>query len=278
LRVDIVIPAHNEEHRLARTLQAYRQDLPDPDTRFIVAMDACTDGTDAVVREHAAVDGRVSGVHFPKLGKGGVISESFRRSDADLVGFVDADGATPPAEFQRLVDAAQAGGAHGAIASRRHSAAVLPVVRPLRRRVASRGFALGVRMLTGLRYADTQCGAKVMHRHAAHASLDRVRTTDLSFDVDLLLAAEDLGYRMVEVPTVWIDRDGSRVDALRDTRRMGGSLLKLWARRRMAACRPKARRPTGRRPRADDVRRPKARRPRGRRPRPAVPTPEAAHA
>lgn len=235
MRVDIVIPAHNEEHRIARTLLAYRQDLADPDLRFIVAMDACTDGTDAVVREHAAADDRVRGVHYAKLGKGGVIRESFRDSDADLVGFVDADGATPPAEFMRLVHAAQSEDADGAIASRRHAAAVLPVTRPLKRRVASRGFALGVRMLTGLRYADTQCGAKVMHRHAAHASLDRVRTTDLSFDVDLLLAADDLGYRMVEVPTVWIDREGSRVDALRDTRRMGGSLLKLWARRRIAA-------------------------------------------
>lgn len=235
MRVDIVIPAHNEEHRITRTLKAYRREVTDPDVRFIVAMDACTDGTAAVVREHAAVDDRVSGVHFPKLGKGGVISQCFRDSDADLMGFVDADGATPPAEFMRLVHAAQAADAHGAIASRRHAAAVLPVTRPLKRRVASRGFAFGVRVLTGLPYSDTQCGAKVMRRGAAHASLERVRTTDLSFDVDLLLAADDLGYRMVEVPTVWIDREGSRVDALRDTRRMGGSLLKLWARRRIAA-------------------------------------------
>lgn len=235
MRVDIVIPAHNEEHRLARTLKAYREDVPDADVRFIVAMDACTDGTEDVVNAHAAEDDRVSGVHFPKLGKGGVIRAVFQDSDADLVGFVDADGATPPSEFMRLVEAAQHDDAHGAIASRRHAAAVLPVSRPLKRRVASVGFAFGVRMLTGLRYTDTQCGAKVMRRGAAHASLERVRTTDLSFDVDLLLAADDLGYRMVEVPTVWIDRDGSRVDALRDTRRMGGSLLKLWARRRISA-------------------------------------------
>ena len=36
---------------------------------------------------------------FPKLGKGGVLMETFRRCDADLVGFVDADCATPPAEL-----------------------------------------------------------------------------------------------------------------------------------------------------------------------------------
>ncbi len=35
------------------------------------------------------------------------------------------------------------------------------------------------------------------------------------------------------MPTVWVDRDGSRVDALHDSRRMGGALLALWLRRRM---------------------------------------------
>lgn len=233
VRIDIVIPAHNEEHRISRTLNAYRRELTGPDVRFVVAMDACTDRTSELVAAHAADDDRVHGMEFDKLGKGGVIREAFGRSDADLVGFVDADGATPPAEFMRLVDAAEH--ADGAIASRRHAAAVLPVTRPWQRRVASRGFAFGVRVLTGLPYADTQCGAKVMRREAAAASLANVSTTDLSFDVDLLLAADDLGLNLVEVPTVWIDRDGSRVDALRDTRRMGGSLLRLWARRRVRA-------------------------------------------
>ena len=45
---------------------------------------------------------------YPKLGKGGVIAETFGRSDAELVGFVDADCATPPRELLRLADAAAA--------------------------------------------------------------------------------------------------------------------------------------------------------------------------
>jgi glycosyltransferase involved in cell wall biosynthesis len=235
VRLDIVIPAHNEEARIGRTLDAYLERLTDPELRFIVALDACTDDTAAVVGERMRRDGRVELLPLPKLGKGGVIREAFARSDADLVGFVDADGATPPRELIRLAEAAQAPRADGAIASRRHPAAVLPVSRPLSRRVVSTGFAVGVRTLLGLPYADTQCGAKVLTRECVERIMPHVSVSDLSFDVDLLLAARRHGQRIVELPTVWIDRAGSRVSAVRDTRKMGTSLFSLWRRERAFA-------------------------------------------
>jgi glycosyltransferase involved in cell wall biosynthesis len=139
LRLDIVIPAHNEQDRIDRTLRAYRTACPQPRVSFLVALDACTDGTAEIVRRHARADGRVRCLEYPKLGKGGVIAETFRRSDADLVGFVDADGATPPRELLRLADAARR--TDCAIASRRHPAALLPARRPLAREITSAGFA-----------------------------------------------------------------------------------------------------------------------------------------
>jgi glycosyltransferase involved in cell wall biosynthesis len=230
MRLDIVIPAHNEEARIGRMLATYRRACPDPDVRFLVAMDDCRDRTAQIVADHRDDDRRVECAAYPKLGKGGVIAESFRRADADLVAFVDADGATPPQELLRLADAAEH--ADGAIASRRHPAAVLPARRPLARQVTSAGFSFAVRRLMGLPYADTQCGAKVLRREVVDAVLPRLRVNDLLFDVDLLAAARECGFRIVEVPTIWIDQDGSRVRPVADTRRMGGSLLRLWARRR----------------------------------------------
>jgi len=69
--------------------------------------------------------------------------------------------------------------------------------------------------------------------------LPHLGARDLLFDVDLLSAARERGWRVVEIPTVWIDQEGSRVSALADSRRMGASLLRLWARRRL----PSPRRP-----------------------------------
>ena len=85
MSLDIVIPAHNEEQRIDRTLRAYRTGFPQADVRFLVALDGCDDHTSDVVRAHAAADERVVLHEFPKLGKGGVLMETFRRSDADLV-------------------------------------------------------------------------------------------------------------------------------------------------------------------------------------------------
>jgi glycosyltransferase involved in cell wall biosynthesis len=244
MRLDIVFPAHNEEDRIGRTLAAYRRACPPDGVRFVVALDSCSDRTADVVRRHRARDERITMIEYPRLGKGGVIAETFGRSDADLVGFVDADGATPPDEMLRLARAASE--ADGAIASRRHPAAVLPARRPLARRVTSAGFAAAVRRVMRLPYADTQCGAKVLRREVVEDILPRLSARDLLFDVDLLAAAGERGWRIVEVPTVWIDQEGSRVRPVADTRRMGLGLMRLWARRRRGslAAGPAARRPS----------------------------------
>jgi glycosyltransferase involved in cell wall biosynthesis len=226
LRLDIVIPAHNEEHRIGRTLSAYRTVCGGRNVRFQVALDGCTDRTAEIVSEHRSDDDRVRLHEYPKLGKGGVIAETFRSSSADVLGFVDADCATPPVEMLRLADVAHRSG--GAIASRHHPASVLPRARSRVRRATSAGFAFGVRRLLGLSYRDTQCGAKVLRRDAADRILPRVAAKDLLFDVELLLAAREAGQEIVEVPTVWIDQDGSRVDPVADTRKMGISLIRLW--------------------------------------------------
>ena len=235
MRLDIIIPAHNEEHRIGATLAAYRSVCASPDTRFVVALDDCSDRTLEIVDDHAAKDGRVSTVSYPKLGKGGVIMETFRRSDAELLAFVDADCATPPAELVRLAEVTEQRGSDGAIAARWHPSSVLPGhrSRPLARRAASRVFAFGVRRVFGLRFRDTQCGAKVLRRDMVERVVPLLSSRDLVFDVDLLLTAEALGFNVVEVPTVWVDRPGSRITVGRDSRHMAISLFRLWLHHRV---------------------------------------------
>jgi glycosyltransferase involved in cell wall biosynthesis len=230
MRVDIVIPAHNEQERIGPMLDAYLTRCAGPEMRFLVALDRCTDRTAEVVGARAERDPRVVAVDYPKLGKGGVLMETFRRCDADLVGFVDADGATPPSEMLRLIDAAR--DRDGAIASRRHPASVLPARRGLAREVTSAGFAFWVRRLFRLPYTDTQCGAKVFRREAMERMLPLLTSRDFLLDVDLLLVARRLGYRIETVPTIWIDREGSRLRAATDAKRMAFSTLRLWLQHR----------------------------------------------
>jgi glycosyltransferase involved in cell wall biosynthesis len=243
LRLDVVIPAHNEEHRIDRTLRAYRSVCSSHNIRFLVALDDCRDRTAEIVGAHAAEDPRVELHEYQRLGKGGVIMETFRRSTAELVGFIDADCATPPTELLRLAEAAAQ--ADGAIASRWHPAAILPAPRSLSRRLASASFAFWVRRLYGLPYRDTQCGAKVLRREVVEAVVPLLSSRDFLFDVDLLLVARALGFGIVEVPTIWIDREGSRLRVFSDSRQMVASSLRLWAHHRVQPVRPTgpARRP-----------------------------------
>lgn len=226
MRLHLVIPAHNEEERIDRTLHDYRAATMPFDLRILVALDDCRDATAAVVARHGAEDSRIALVEYPKLGKGGVLREAFRLGEADVIGFVDADGSTPPAEIVRLAVAAM--GADGAIASRRHPAALTPVRRSVARRTASTMFAGLVGGLFRLPFADTQCGAKVFRAAALRQLLPLLSSRDFLFDLDLLVTARRLGMRVVEVPSIWIDRDGSKVHALSDAPRMAAGSLVLW--------------------------------------------------
>ena len=87
--------------------------------------------------------------------------------------------------------------------------------------------------LFGLPFTDTQCGAKVVRRAVVDQALPLLSSRDFLFDVDLLVTAERLGFRIVEVPTVWLDRDGSHVKAGADARRMAVSSLRLWLHHRV---------------------------------------------
>jgi glycosyltransferase involved in cell wall biosynthesis len=238
VQLDIVIPAHNEEHRIDRTLRTYRAQCPQADISFWIALDRCTDDTERLVRQHAEEDARVRPLPFPKLGKGGVLIEAFRRCNGDVVAFVDADCATPPTELLRLVDAV--GHSDIAIASRRHPASVLPSRRSVARRAMSAGFSFGVRRLFRLPYSDTQCGAKALRRDVVDHCLPFVSSRDLLFDVDLLVTARKLGYRVEEVPTVWIDQAGSRLRAGPESLLMAASALRLWLHHRLLPVVPDA--------------------------------------
>lgn len=238
MHLDIVFPAHNEERRIGRTLTRYRRAVPHADTRFVVALDGCSDRTAEIVHHHQIQDPRVRLLELPKLGKGGALAEALRGCDAPLVGFVDADGATPPPELIRLARTVDEGVADIAIASRRLPGSVTPAPRSLSRRVTSAGFAGAIRHLFDLPHRDTQCGAKVLHQEAAARITPLLSSRDFLFDVDLLLAARDLGLRVEEVPTIWVDQAGSKVDAVRDAQRMAISALRLWFHHRVLPVEP----------------------------------------
>jgi glycosyltransferase involved in cell wall biosynthesis len=223
-RFSIIIPAHNEQERIRKTLESYVGVFAD--SEIIVVLNGCTDRTREVVESAVSGYENVSVIDIPDaVGKGGAVRAGFLMACSDVAGYVDADGSTPAVEMRRLCEAL--GPYDGIIGSRWLPGAVVEIKQPWLRRVASRSFNMLVVSLFGLKYSDTQCGAKVFRRDALRDVMRDVETANLAFDVDLLFAMKRLGLRVREEPTHWIDMGGSRVELLSASLKMFAAIVRL---------------------------------------------------
>ncbi len=227
MNVSLVIPAYNEEHRLAETLTYYgdvlRRAFGDSFELLVVA-NGCTDTTVQVAEQLAATIPyiRIITIEAP-VGKGGAILEGFHHAHGQRILFVDADASTSADSLLELIELLDH--SNIAIGSRRLSGSVILQQQPLSRRVAGFTFATCVRLLFHLPYRDTQCGAKAFQRSAAKRLAQVVTECRWAFDVDLLLMAQALELTVTEHAVTWRDRSGSK---LRISRTLAEVLQSLW--------------------------------------------------
>lgn len=151
-------------------------------------------------------------------GKGSAISVGWSLADrGDLLGFVDADGSVSADEVVRLWSEweREPGPAQVVIASRK-SQPGRRVRREWYRLGMARVFNLWVRMRTGLRLHDTQCGCKLVAEELYRRARPYLQEERFSFDVELLLFLERAGARIVEIPVHWHAAKRSTVSLSRD--------------------------------------------------------------
>ena len=226
----LLIPAYNEEHRIEPVLRDYAQYFKQQYTgkfQLVVVLNGCRDNTRGVVERVALDFPFISALEFAEpIGKGGALIEGLKLAPlADFIGYVDADGATPPRAFHELVQ--RLGEADCVIASRWLPGAVLHVEQSSRRQFASRVFHQIVEALFGMHIKDTQCGAKVMTRQAVERIHSNLRIADMAFDINLLYSLKRAGFRILEVPTEWTDKIGSKVTLFRTSLTMFLSALRI---------------------------------------------------
>jgi glycosyltransferase involved in cell wall biosynthesis len=211
--VDLVIPVYNEEHVLAASVArvlAWCDRHPEHRWRVVVANNASTDGTLAVARElEAAHPGRVAVLDVPVKGRGIALRVAWLTSDADVSAYMDVDLSTDLAHLPALVDPLAANEADVAYGTRLHR--LSQTKRSLKREVISRTYVLILRLVAGLRVSDAQCGFKAIRRDVARAVVPLVRDTRWFFDSELLLVAQENGYRLREVPVRWDEDADTRV-------------------------------------------------------------------
>ncbi len=226
----LLIPAYNEERRIEPVLRDYgryfQQRYPGK-FQLVVVLNGCTDNTLGVVQRAAAEYPFIRALEFDAIGKGGALIEGLKLAPlADVIGYVDADGATPPHAFHDLVKRIDE--ADCVIASRWLPGAVLHVEQSSRRQFASRVFHFIVQCLFRMNIHDTQCGAKVLRREAVEKVHPYLRIADMAFDINLLYSLKRASFRILEVPTEWTDKTGSKVSLVHTSLVMFLSTFRVW--------------------------------------------------
>ncbi len=229
----LLIPAYNEESRIEPVLRDFASHFASHYSgpyQICVVLNGCRDNTLAVVQKVAADFPALTWLNYPApIGKGGALIEGLKHSSqADLVGYVDADGATSPKAFLNVLK--QLGDADCVIGSRWLPGSVLLLKQTRLRRFVSRCFHFIVELLFGMRIKDTQCPCKLMRRQAVEKIMSDLVIADLAFDVNLLVSLNRAGCRVREIPIEWTDVVGSKVTAslFRQSTAMFLSVVRVW--------------------------------------------------
>ena len=213
VRVDAVIPVYNEEKALPgsiRQLDAFLREHCPYDWRIVIADNASIDGTPEVGRALAAQYPQVRYERLEKKGRGLALRTAWLGSDADILSYMDVDLSTNLSAYMPMIESIATGGYEVAIGSRLRRGS--RVRRQWKREIISRGYNLLIKLLFPLRgFSDAQCGFKAISRQAARKLIPIVENNHWFFDSELLLRAEQHGYRISEVAVEWVEDLDTRV-------------------------------------------------------------------
>ena len=236
-RLSIVVPLYNEERRIARLVEELTTHATEDvgaaglELLEIIAVDdGSTDSTvdrlRAAARIFPALRALADGA--PNAGKGAAVARGVTSARGEWVLVIDSDLATPLDQLSALTALVDSG-ADVAIASRDQPGAVV-IGAPPHRYVLGRAFNRIVRVLTGLRLRDTQCGFKLL-RTADARDLTRDQVVRRwAFDVELLLRARHAGLETAEAPVYYLHGGNSTLAAWSAAPRMLLDVLRLtWA-------------------------------------------------
>ncbi|WP_432992264.1 glycosyltransferase [Dactylosporangium sp. CA-233914] len=224
--LEVIIPAYNEEARIAATLRELANSTARlPCSVGIVVVDNGSTDRTADVADHACGDRHVHLIGCSRQGKGAAVRRGILTSRARWVGFFDADSSTPADLIPGVVELLSAG--HRiVIGSRYCSGSRLLVRQPLIRRIGSIGFRRLSRGMVG-DLSDTQCGFKFFEAALARQLFMQSRLSGFAFDLELLALAHRSNIPITELPVDWTEHGGSTLRLVRDGARAYLELISL---------------------------------------------------
>lgn len=203
----VIIPTYNERENIAHIIPAIL--AQDPSFEVLVVDDGSPDGTGAVVDGMVSADTRIHVIHRAgKLGLGTAYLAGFKWAlarDYKLIFEMDADFSHPVERLPDFLEAIKT--ADMVLGSRYLNGEVNVVNWPMSRLFMSYGANIYARKVTGLPLFDSTGGFKCFRREVLEAiDLDGVRSNGYAFQIEMSFRAWKKGFRIVEIPIVFVDR------------------------------------------------------------------------
>jgi glycosyltransferase involved in cell wall biosynthesis len=199
LGLSVIVPVFEEAATITDALARLDKELRSQSLGYevIVVADGCTDGTAEVARAMELPHQQVV-EYSPNRGKGYAVKTGAALAQGRLVAYIDGDLDIHPSGLVTLIRQLETTGVDAVVASKLHRDSVVHY--PVFRRMQSRAFRLLVRMLFKLNVADSQTGLKVFRSELIRECLPKVESSGFAFDLELLVLANDAGFRVAEGP------------------------------------------------------------------------------
>lgn len=216
MKLSVVIPAYNEEQRIAKTLTDIDSYLEKQsyDYEIVVVVNGTKDHTFDVVKqlESTSVQKAVA-VNLPEGGKGNAVKRGIlENTTGDIVMFMDADNATPISEIAKFLPFFEQG-YDVVIGSREVDPELMKEKQTLKRQILGKMSHLLIRIVLLPGIYDTQLGFKAFKKEPAVEIFKRVSILGWAFDMEVLAIARAHGYKIKEVGVSWTEFGGSHVPA-----------------------------------------------------------------
>ncbi|MGB9928081.1 MAG: flippase-like domain-containing protein [Methanosarcina sp.] len=227
--MSVVLPAYNEAARIEKTLSITAETLSKITDSFeiIIAEDGSTDGTDKIASRLAEQYVYVIHLHSDeRQGRGRALNRAFKASSGEVLCYIDVDLATDMKYLEKLIKAVSVDGYDFATGSR-----MMPesdAKRPFKREFASRGYNSLVRLFLHSKLYDHQCGFKAFRREAIFDIMEEVENQHWFWDTEVLIRAQNKGYKVMEFPVYWRHGGSSKVNLVKDVGGMGSEIFRLW--------------------------------------------------
>ena len=227
LFLSIIIPAHNEELRLPRSLRQVFAFLEKQSysAEVIVVENASSDRTLEFARDFAAHQPNLIVLHEERAGKGNAVRRGVLEARGEYRFICDADLSMPIDDLEKFLPPVLDG--FDVVIASREAPGAVRYNEPSYRHWGGRAINLIIRLLILPGLNDTQCGFKCFRAEAAEKIFHQQTLGGWSFDIELLYLARRNHMSMKEIPVHWYFDAGSKVNAVRDALRMIGDIFRI---------------------------------------------------